>query len=106
MSILILFVSVCRDARELAFQQLQTSLAAKDLELASLQDSHQQLLSEVEELRCVKNRETVNMDYLKNIVLQASAFCHRRTSFFNTLSYFIFGLFAYIFIPVSYVLSY
>jgi hypothetical protein len=27
---------------------------------------------EVTELRCVKNRETVNMDYLKNIVLQVS----------------------------------
>jgi hypothetical protein len=66
---------VCRDARELAFQQLQSSLALKDLDLARLQDSHQQLMSEVVELRCVKNRETVNMDYLKNIVLQVSVYC-------------------------------
>lgn len=59
-----------RDARELAFQQLQSSLAVKDLDLARLQDRYNKLLSEVEELRCVKSRETVNMDYLKNIVLQ------------------------------------
>mmetsp|Transcript_658 Transcript_658/g.1525 ORF Transcript_658/g.1525 Transcript_658/m.1525 type:complete len:598 (+) Transcript_658:194-1987(+) len=63
-----------RDARELAFQQLQASLATKDLDLARLQDDHRRLLSEVAELRCVKNRETVNMDYLKNIVLQYMSF--------------------------------
>lgn len=40
------------------------------MDLAQLQHEHRQLLSEVAELRCVKNRETVNMDYLKNIVLQ------------------------------------
>lgn len=57
----------------MAFQQLQSSLATKDLDLANLQDKHRLILSEVAELRCVKNRETVNMDYLKNVVLQASA---------------------------------
>lgn len=63
-----------RDVREVAFQQLQANLASKDLELARLQDSHRQLQSEVAELRCVKNRETVNMDYLKNIILQYMSF--------------------------------
>lgn len=63
--------SLCyRDSRELAFQQLQHALTAKDFELAKLQQSQSQLFTEVTELRKVNKREGVNMDYLKNIILQ------------------------------------
>lgn len=58
------------DTRELAFQQLQHTLATRDLELAKLQSSHAQLLEENADLRRVSRREGVNMDYLKNIIVQ------------------------------------
>jgi hypothetical protein len=62
------------DTRELAFQQVQDALAKRDLDLADLQQKYQVLLSEVTELRRFRKRETVNMDYLKNVVLQYLSF--------------------------------
>lgn len=62
------------DTRELAFHQLQTTLASRDLALARLQHAHTQLLEEVSELRRVKRREGINLDYLKNVVLQYMSF--------------------------------
>lgn len=59
-----------RDTREMAFLQIQTVLAAKDLELASVQQSHTSLVAEVADLRRTSRREGINMDYLKNIILQ------------------------------------
>jgi hypothetical protein len=56
--------------RETAFVKLQSSLAAKDLQLAELQQMHSSLLAEVAELRRTSRREGCNMDYLKNVVLQ------------------------------------
>ena len=66
------FLSVLffRSNREIAFQQLQTTLAKKDFELAKLQQNQSNLVSEISELRRHTKREGVNLDYLKNIVLQ------------------------------------
>ena len=61
-----------KDNRELVLQQLQEVLAAKDHELARLQQSHQILSEEVADLRRTNRREGVNMDYLKNVVLQVA----------------------------------
>ena len=66
--------SMYSDTREIAFQQLQATLAARDLDLARLQQSHAGLVTEVQELRRTMRREGVNMDYLKNIVLQYMSF--------------------------------
>ncbi len=65
----------CRDSRDETFQKLQSVLAAKDLELAQAQQSYSVLQSELLELRRIKQREGVNMDYLKNIVVQVSLEC-------------------------------
>eukprot|EP01041_Mallomonas_annulata_P001349 gene1349-2601_t len=62
------------DTRDIAFQQIQSALAARDLSLARLQHAHTVLSSEVTELRRVRKREGVNMDYLKNIVIQFMSF--------------------------------
>ena len=59
-----------KDSREIAFLQIQEVLAAKDLELASMQQSHTKLVAEVADLRRTSRREGINMDYLKNIILQ------------------------------------
>ncbi len=58
------------DTREVAFQQLQTALASKDLELARNQQSLSHLTAEVLELRRTHQRDGINMDYLKNIIIQ------------------------------------
>ena len=58
------------DTRELAFQQLQAKLAARDLELARAQQGLSALQAEVVELRRTHQRDGINMDYLKNIVIQ------------------------------------
>lgn len=58
------------DTRELAFHQLQSTLSAKDLQLAQVQSTHSALSAEVVELRRSVRREGVNMDYLKNIIHQ------------------------------------
>ena len=71
--LLIVFFSVS-DTRELAFQQMQATLAARDLDLARVQQSHTALAAEVSELRRHTKREDVNMDYLKNVVLQYMSF--------------------------------
>lgn len=65
---------VHRDTREVAFQQLQVKLATKDYELAQTQQSLHQLMQEVLELRKIKQREGINMDYLKNVILQYMIF--------------------------------
>ena len=65
--------SVHSDTREVAFQQLQQALSSKDLQLAQAQSSQSQLSAEVAELRRTVRREGVNMDYLKNIILQVLA---------------------------------
>lgn len=62
-----------RSNREIAFQQLQSGLAEKDFELAKLQLNQSNLVAEISELRRHTKREGVNLDYLKNIVLQV---CH------------------------------
>jgi hypothetical protein len=49
-------------------------LASKDFELAQAQQNLHALGQEVLELRKVKQREGINMDYLKNVVLQVSVF--------------------------------
>ena len=59
-----------RDSREIAFSRIQRALAAKDLELASSQQNYNKLMAEVADLRRISRREGVNMDYLKNIILQ------------------------------------
>lgn len=58
------------DTRELAFAQLQGKLAARDLELARTQQALAALQGEAGELRRTHQREGINMDYLKNIVIQ------------------------------------
>jgi len=58
------------DTRELAFHQLQSTLSAKDLQLAEAQSTQSALSAEVAELRRSVRREGVNMDYLKNIIHQ------------------------------------
>jgi hypothetical protein len=55
-----------------AIQKLQNVLAAKDFLLAEVQHSQAMLTEEVAELRRHAKREEVNMDYLKNVVLQVS----------------------------------
>jgi len=62
------------NTREMAFQQLQTALAARDLDLACVQQSQSALATEVSELRRHTKREGVNLDYLKNVVLQYMSF--------------------------------
>ena len=59
-----------KDSREIAFLQIQEVLAAKDLDLAAIQQSHTKLEAEVTDLRRTSRREGINMDYLKNIILQ------------------------------------
>jgi cell division protein FtsB len=49
---------------------LQSTLAKKDFELAKLQQNQSNLVAEISELRRHTKREGVNLDYLKNIVLQ------------------------------------
>eukprot|EP00595_Chromulina_sp_UTEXLB2642_P001288 CAMPEP_0196768294 /NCGR_PEP_ID=MMETSP1095-20130614/42571_1 /TAXON_ID=96789 ORGANISM="Chromulina nebulosa, Strain UTEXLB2642" /NCGR_SAMPLE_ID=MMETSP1095 /ASSEMBLY_ACC=CAM_ASM_000446 /LENGTH=354 /DNA_ID=CAMNT_0042137661 /DNA_START=977 /DNA_END=2038 /DNA_ORIENTATION=- len=68
------FHNIHSDNREVAFQQLQDTLAQKDLELAKLQQKILDINTEVGELRRISRRETVNMDYLKNITLQYMTF--------------------------------
>ena len=59
-----------RNNREIAFQQLQITLEQKDFELAKLQQNQSNLMAEISELRRHTKREGVNLDYLKNVVLQ------------------------------------
>ena len=49
---------------------MQSKLAAKDLELAKTQQNLALLQNEVVELRRFHQRDGINMDYLKNIVIQ------------------------------------
>jgi hypothetical protein len=65
---------MCSENREMALQQMQHMLETKDMELARLHQAQTRLTSEVGELRRVARREGVNMDYLKNIVLQYMVF--------------------------------
>lgn len=65
--------SLHSDTREVAFQQLQSALSSKDLQLAQAQSSQSALTAEIAELRRTVRREGVNMDYLKNIVHQVRA---------------------------------
>lgn len=61
---------VHNDTREIAFAQVQSKLAAKDLELARVQQSLASLQAEVVDLRRTRQRDGINMDYLKNVVIQ------------------------------------
>lgn len=63
---------VHNDTREIAFAQVQSKLAAKDLELARVQQVLAGLQAEVVDLRRTRQREGINMDYLKNVVIQVS----------------------------------
>jgi hypothetical protein len=56
----------------MAFQQLQQALATRDLDLARVQQLQSALSTEVSELRRHTKRDGVNLDYLKNVVLQVS----------------------------------
>ena len=60
----------CSDSREAAFQQLMLKLEARDLEVARLQQMYNDTASEIADLRRIARRETVNMDYLKNVIYQ------------------------------------
>ncbi len=51
---------------------MQAKLANKDLELAKAQQNLALLQNEVVELRRFSKRDGINMDYLKNIVIQVS----------------------------------
>jgi hypothetical protein len=51
------------DTREVAFQQIQHSLAAKDLEFARLQQTHASLLIEAAELRRTRYFHTILFEY-------------------------------------------
>lgn len=75
-----------RDTRELAFQQLQSALASKDFELAQCQQLLGELSGEINELRKIKQREGINMDYLKNIVFQVTCciIYSSRSNFFHS----------------------
>ena len=61
------------DTREVAFRQMQHTLASRDLDLARVQQLYSELSHEVIELRRNIKREDVNMDYLKNIIVQFMA---------------------------------
>lgn len=65
----------------MAFQRLQATLETKDLELAKLQQAHGDVVSELVELRRVKKRENINMDYLKNVIFQVHILHGARNSF-------------------------
>ena len=53
---------------------MQSALAAKDFELAQVQQMLTDLTTEITELRKIKQREGINMDYLKNVVIQYMTF--------------------------------
>ena len=72
---MIIFIS---DTREIAFGILQSTLAEKDLELAVVHNKLDELNGQLTELRRISRRETVNMDYLKNIILQVIVFLFLR----------------------------
>ena len=72
--VIICKIVIHRENRELAFQQLQAALASKDADLAQLQQAQSALVSELTDLRRITKREGVNLDYLKNIVLQYMVF--------------------------------
>lgn len=63
-----------RDARELAFVQLQEALVRRDMEVAQLAQSKTALEDELLALRRHTKRDGVNMAYLKNVVLQFMVF--------------------------------
>ena len=65
-----MYVWTGSENRELAFQQLQRALAARDMDLACSQKLLAELTAEAVELRRAHQREGINMDYLKNIVVQ------------------------------------
>ena len=54
--------------------QLQRALAARDMDLACSQKLLAELTAEAAELRRAHQREGINMDYLKNIVVQYMTF--------------------------------
>lgn len=54
---------------------MQSKLASKDLELAKTQQNLALLQNEVVELRRFSKRDGINMDYLKNIVIQVHNAC-------------------------------
>ncbi len=66
--------NVHRDARELAFVQLQEALVARDLEVGNLLQARATLEEELLGLRRSTKRDGVNMAYLKNVVLQFMTF--------------------------------
>ena len=59
---MIIHLCICySENREVALHQLQVTLANKDLEVAKLQQQQNILRTELDELRRVTKRETVNM---------------------------------------------
>lgn len=71
---------VHNDTREIAFAQVQSKLAAKDLELARVQQNLASLQAEVVDLRRTRQRDGINMDYLKNVVIQVPNVLHPCTA--------------------------
>ncbi len=63
-----------RDARELAFIQLQEALMTRDMEVAQHYQARTALEKELDSLRRSAKRDGVNMAYLKNVVLQFMTF--------------------------------
>jgi chromosome segregation ATPase len=66
--------NVHTDSRQIAFEQLQQSLAERDLELGNAHALLSEVSAEVTDLRRAHMREGINMDYLKNIVVQYMSF--------------------------------
>ena len=66
--------SLHADTREIAFQSVQEQIARKDMELAEVTMRANALQEEVTDLRRVSRREGVNMDYVKNVILQFMTF--------------------------------
>jgi len=58
------------EVRDNAIERLKKALLDRDWDLASAENTVQEVEAQVEELGRVKRREDVNMDYLKSIVVQ------------------------------------
>ena len=69
-----MFVCARSENHALVSMQLQRALAARDMDLACSQKLLAELTAEAAELRRAHQREGINMDYLKNIVVQYMTF--------------------------------
>lgn len=56
----------------MAFQKLQDVLAQKDFELAKLQQELSDLKIQESEVKKEENKSGLNLDYLKNVIIQVA----------------------------------